>query len=90
MPGQWPGTQAAQAQQFKFKFQLEVWSLKSLRLPCRLGSVPTEFLKISLHGRDLEITGPPGEHLPYWDQISYAYAHHRNLNRRDHLDLFSQ
>ena len=47
-------------------------------------------LKISLHGRDLEITGPPGEHLPYWDQISYAYAHHRNLNRRDHLNLFSQ
>ena len=22
--------------------------------------------------RDLEIAGPPGEHLPYWDQISYT------------------
>ena len=22
--------------------------------------------------RDLEITGPPGEHLPYWDQIPYT------------------
>ena len=22
--------------------------------------------------RDLGITGPPGEHLPYWDQIPYT------------------
>jgi len=31
-----------------------------------LSLLPPRFL------RDLEITGPSGEHLPYWDQISYT------------------
>jgi hypothetical protein len=29
-------------------------------------------LKLKRFFRDLGITGPPGEHLPYWDQISYT------------------
>ena len=30
------------------------------------------FLKLKRFLRDLGITGPSGEHLPYWDQISYT------------------
>ena len=33
---------------------------------------PSKFLKLQRFLRDLGITGPPGEHLPYWDQIPYT------------------
>ena len=33
---------------------------------------PFKFLKLKRFLRDLGITGPPGEHLPYWDQIPYT------------------
>jgi len=32
----------------------------------------TEALVLERLLRDVGITGPPGEHLPYWDQIPYT------------------
>ena len=33
---------------------------------------PSEALVLERLHQDLEITGPLGEHLPYWDQIPYT------------------
>ena len=37
-----------------------------------LGFIDSELRKLKRPLWDLEIAGPPGEHLPYWDQISYT------------------
>ena len=35
-------------------------------------SLPPKLWSLKRLLRDLGITGPPGEHLPYWDQIPYT------------------
>ena len=40
--------------------------------PVCLGACIVSFHEAERFLRDLGITGPPGEHLLYWDQISYT------------------
>ena len=40
--------------------------------PVCLGACIVSFHEAERFLRDLGITGPPGEHLPYWDQIPYT------------------
>ena len=49
-------------------------SLLVINAPLKLALClhPPKLWSLKRFLRDLGITGPPGEHLPYWDQIPYT------------------